>query len=320
MTTLHFGAYRVELSNTEKPLFPDAGINKGELIRYYRTIAPLMLPHLRNRPLTLHRFPDGIGADGFYQQQMPDHFPDWIGSWRAAHGDEGDADVVRHILCNNRATLAYLANQAAITLHGWLARAPRLHAPDRLIFDLDPPDDDFSVIRQAARWVVQLMQAIGLAPFVMTTGSRGLHVVAPLRSELDFDAVREIAQAMATLLAGQHPEILTVAQRKSQRRGRIYLDIMRNAYGQTSVMPYAVRALPGAPVATPLSLDELGDSGLGPRHWHLKNILRRMGQKDDPWRDIQRHARSPRKARNALQRLQREQDGSGAHRHNGESL
>lgn len=310
MTTLHFGAYRVELSNTDKPLFPDAGISKGELVHYYRTIAPLMLPHLRDRPLTLHRFPDGIGEDGFYQQEMPDYFPDWIGSRRAARAGDGGEGIIRHILCNNQATLVYLANQAAITLHGWLARAPRLHTPDRLIFDLDPPDHDFAAVRQAARWVVQLMQDIGLAPFVMTTGSRGLHVTAPLRTELDFDEVRELAQAMAAHLADQHPDALTVAQRRHQRRGRIYLDVMRNAYGQTGVMPYAVRALPGAPIATPLSLDELDHGELGPRRWHLKNILRRLGQKDDPWREIRRHARSPRKARRALHRLRQERDGS----------
>jgi bifunctional non-homologous end joining protein LigD len=311
MSTLHFGAYHVDLSNTDKPMFPDASISKGELIRYYRTIAPLILPHLRDRPLTLHRFPDGIDEDGFYQQDMPDYFPGWIGTRRAARAGDGDRDPMQHILCNNQASLVYLANQAAITLHGWLARAPRLRSPDRLIFDLDPPDDDFAAVRQAARWVVQLMQAIGLAPFVMTTGSRGLHVAAPLRSELDFDEVRELAQAMAAHLAEQHPDALTVAQRKHKRRGRIYLDVMRNAYGQTSVMPYAVRALPGAPVATPLSLDELDDSELGPRRWHLKNILRRTGQKDDPWREIRRHARSPRKARRALHSLRHEGGSSG---------
>ncbi|MGD8275605.1 MAG: hypothetical protein PVJ30_06570, partial [Thiohalocapsa sp.] len=188
----------------------------------------------------------------------------------------------------------------------WLARAPHLEAPDKLVFDLDPPVDDFSAVREAARWVVELMQAIDLAPFAMTTGSRGLHVVAPLRSELGFAEVRELAQAMAAHLAAAHPRALTVAQRKSKRRGRIYLDVTRNAYGQTSVLPYALRALPGAPVATPLHLDELDDSRLGPRRWSLENIFRRLGQKQDPWRDIRRHARSPRKARRTLGRLEKD--------------
>jgi bifunctional non-homologous end joining protein LigD len=296
-----FGPYRVELSNTGKVLFPDAGITKGELIRYYREVAEVMLPHLEDRPLTLHRFPDGIAADGFYQQERPDYFPDWIKTRKTPRA--GDGDAVEHVLCTNQATLVYLANQAVTTLHGWLSRAPRLTRPDRLVFDLDPADEDFDAVRQAARRVVELMQALALSPYVMTTGSRGLHVVAPLRGDADFDAVRGLAQAMAARLAERSPGELTVEQRKDQRRGRIYLDVMRNAYGQTAVVPYAVRAKPGAPVATPIDLAELGESKLDPRRWHLKNVLRRLGQKDDPWADIGRHAASARRAREALEAL-----------------
>lgn len=300
MTRLDFGPCSFEISSTDKILFPKAGITKGELIRYYRKIAPAMLPHIENRPLTLHRFPDGIGRDGFYQQNMPDYFPDWIASHHAARAADGERDPVEHIMGNNEASLAYLANQGTITLHAWLATAPRLHTPDRLVFDLDPPGEDFEPVRQAARWIVALMERLGLQPFVMTTGSRGLHVVAPVTPELDFDALRDFARDMAKSLAGQHPDALTIEQRKKARRGRLYLDIMRIAYGQTSVAPYSVRALPGAPVATPLTLDELGDKRLHPRRWHMKNILRRLGQRDDPWRDIRRHAASARRARRRM--------------------
>jgi bifunctional non-homologous end joining protein LigD len=301
MSSLHFGRYHVELSSTDKLLFPDSGIRKGALIDYYREVAGVMLPHLEDRPLTLQRFPDGIGEAGFYQQQSADYFPDWIRTCSTPRAGNGEA--VQHVLCNNRATLAYLANQAAITLHGWLARAPRITRPDRLIFDLDPPDHDFAAVRRAARQVVKLMQSLQMTPFVMTTGSRGLHVVAPLRAAADFDTVRGLAQDMASVLAGRHRETLTVEQRKQKRRGRIYLDVMRNAYGQTTVMPYAVRALPGAPVATPLDIDELDDSRLAPQRWHLKNILRRLGSKTDPWADIRRHATTDSRIRQALSRL-----------------
>jgi bifunctional non-homologous end joining protein LigD len=303
MSLARFGRYSVELSNPDKPLFPDRGISKGELIDYYRAVAEVQLPHLRDRPLTLHRFPDGIGADGFFQQDCPDYFPDWIQTHRTPRAGEDNGEAVRHVLCNNAATLAYLANQATITLHAWLARAPRIGRPDRLIFDLDPPDDDFGAVRLAARRVVELMQQLGMHPHAMTTGSRGLHVVAPLRASDDFDAVRQLAQDMAAWLARRHPDALTVEQRKAKRRGRIYLDVMRNAYGQTAVAPYSVRALPGAPVATPLALDELDDRKLQPQRWHLKNVLRRLGQKGDPWADIQRHATTPRRAREALHAL-----------------
>jgi bifunctional non-homologous end joining protein LigD len=303
MSRLNFGAYSFETSNTDKVLFPDADITKGGLIRYYRDIAPVMLPHVKDRPLTLHRFPDGIDEEGFYQQQAPDYFPGWIATRHAARADDDAQGPVEHILCNNEATLAYLANQGTITLHAWLASAPKLRTPDKLVFDLDPPGDDFEPVRQGARWVAALIEQLDLQPFVMTTGSRGLHVVAPLKPELGFDEVRDLARAMADWLAAQHPDELTVAQRKNKRRGRLYLDVMRNAYGQTSVAPYSVRALPGAPVAAPLALDELGDKHLHPRRWRLKNILRRLGQRDDPWEDIRRLAGSARQARRKLKRL-----------------
>lgn len=302
MSVLRFGRYSVELSNTDKVLFPDSGISKGDLIDYYREVAGLMVPHMKNRPLTLQRFPDGIDEDGFYQQEVSDYFPDWISTRKTARADD-DGEPVEHVLCNSQATLVYLANQAVITPHGWLSRAPRLSKPDRLIFDLDPADGNFTGVRRAARQVAGLMEELGLTPFVMTTGSRGLHVAAPLRADTGFDKVRALARDMAALLAQRHGEQLTVEQRKNKRRGRIYLDVMRNAYGQTSVMPYAVRARPGAPVATPLDLAELGDSKLDPQRWHIGNILRRLGQKDDPWADIERHAASADSARKALHSL-----------------
>lgn len=302
MTTERFGRYSVELSNTEKVLFPDGGITKGDLIQYYRKVSEVMLPHLEDRPLTLHRFPDGLSEDGFYQQNASDYFPDWIATEKAPRsGKKGGS--VNHVLCNNQATLVYLANQAAITLHGWASRVPRLHEPDRLIFDLDPSAEGFAAVRRAARQVAELMEDVGLSPFVMTTGSRGLHVVAPLRRDADFDEVRALAREMAGILAARHEDSLTVEQRKNKRRGRIYLDVMRNAYGQTAVMPYTVRALPGAPVATPLSLDELGDAKLAPQRWNIGNISRRLGQKKDPWRAIGRHAASTERARRALDAL-----------------
>lgn len=303
MTRLRFGARSIEVSSIDKILFPDAGITKGDLIRYYRRVAPVMLPHLEGRPLTLHRFPDGIDENGFYQQDMPDYFPSWVATQTRERIEDGGRGPLQHILCNDEATLAYLANQGAITLHAWLATAPLLHTPDRLVFDLDPPGDDFEPVRQAARWVVELMEQLGLEPFVMTTGSRGLHVVTPVKPELDFDTVRGFARDTAAWLAARHPDELTVEQRKNKRRGRLYLDVMRNAYGQTAVAPYAVRALPGAPVATPLAREELADRALHPRRWHLKNILRRLGQRKDPWRAIGRHAGAIKRAQRRLDEL-----------------
>ncbi|MGH8273959.1 MAG: non-homologous end-joining DNA ligase [Gammaproteobacteria bacterium] len=279
------GGREIEISNLDKVLFPDAGITKGDLVDYYRRIAKTMLPHIENRPLTLHRFPDGIGAKGFYQQNASDYFPDWI--VRATLPKENGK--VEHCLCNNAATLVYLAGQACITPHSWLARAGRPDHPDRMIFDLDPSDDNFDLVRFGARTIHEVLDDVGLANFVMTTGSRGLHVMVPLDASADFDAVRNFARRVAEIAAAWEPDRLTMEQRKNKRGKRLYLDIMRNAYGQTAVTPYAVRAKPGAPVSMPLEWSEL-DGKLRPDKYRIENVFRRLARKKDPWRTMGRHA------------------------------
>lgn len=291
MTERRFGRYLVELSSDDKPFFPDDHLTKGDLIDYYDRIAETMLPHLRDRPLTLHRFPDGIAGEGFFQQARGDYFPDWLEGLDVDHG--GDTGRVTHILCDHRAALVYLANQGTITLHAWLSRRDQLRCPDQIIFDLDPPGDDFEPVRRGARLVKAGMEAAGLVPFLKTTGSRGLHVVAPIRPEAEFGQVRELAKKLAARLADAHPDELTTEQRKNKRRGRLYLDIMRNVFGQTAVAPWSVRAKPGAPVATPLAWRELDDPELGPRSFTVTNVFRRLGQRRDPWAGMTRHAVAP---------------------------
>lgn len=297
---VEIGGIRVEVSHPDKVLFPDAGITKWELVDYYRRMAPVMLPHVRERPLTLHRFPDGIDADGFYQQQRAEHFPDWLeGAPVPRMG--GSGEEVTHPLANREAAFAYLANLGVVTLHTWLARMPDYTRPDRLVFDLDPADGGFDPVREAARQIGDFMGELGMTPYVMTTGSKGLHVVAPIRPEGDFDAVRELARAMARALADAHPDALTLEQRKDKRAGRLYLDITRNAYGQTTVAPYALRARPEAPVATPLAWEELERRALGPRSYTFANIFRRLAQTEDPWAGMTRHAVSLERVRRDLQ-------------------
>lgn len=290
MTRLQIGPYVVETSNDEKVFFPADGITKGDVVAYFRDIAGVMLTHARERPLTLHRFPDGLGGEDFYQQQRPDYFPDYVGRCRAATAS-GDRQVER-VVVKNQAGLVYLADQAAFVLHGWLATTEALDRPDRMIFDLDPPGEgkDFEPVREAARRVRSFLDELECPSFLMTTGSRGLHVVVPLDRQAGFDRSREVARDIAKRLAERHPDELTVAQRKDRRNGRLYLDVMRNARGQTAVLPYSLRARPGAPVATPLEWEELDRSDLGPRSYRIDNILRRLGQTEDPWKDIRRHA------------------------------
>jgi bifunctional non-homologous end joining protein LigD len=293
---LQLDGRRIELSNTGKVLFPQAGLTKGDLIDYYRRVAPVMLRQIEGRPLSLQRFPDGVEGGGFMQKNASDYFPPWI---RRAHlAKEGG--TVDYVLAGDAATLAYLANQAAITIHTGLARVDQIDRPDRLVIDLDPSDDDFSKVKRGAKAVRELIEALGLVPFVQTTGSRGLHVWVPLDRSENFDEVRRFAAELADRLFAGAPGAFTTAQRKAGRGARLFLDVARNAYGQTAVAPYSVRARPEAPVATPLEWRELDDASLRPRRYTIANLFRRLGQKPDPWAEIDRHARPLRPAAEKL--------------------
>jgi bifunctional non-homologous end joining protein LigD len=296
----HLGDMKVEISNPDKVLFPDDGLTKRDLVDYYSKIADVALPHFSGRPVTQHRFPDGIGGEGFYQKEIPDYFPDWIARVTVEKKEGGS---ITHLLCENRPTMEYLANQACITPHVWLSRVDRPDSPDRLIFDLDPPDDDFLPVKKAAGWLKDLLDEIEMPSFPMTTGSRGIHIVVPLDRSADFDTVRSFARKLSVVVERRYPEDLTTEQRKAERRGRIFIDIMRNAYAQTTPVPYAVRAKPGAPVATPLDWEDFSDARLVSTRYHIGNVFKRLAQKTDPWKSISRRGRSLNEPRRRLASL-----------------
>jgi bifunctional non-homologous end joining protein LigD len=275
----------VHLSNPGKALFPD-GLTKADLARYYDRVADTMLPHVRGRPVHMQRYPDGIEGHEIQQKQAPDYFPGFV---ERAHVPRKRGGSVDHVVIENRETLVYLAGQACITPHVWLARRDRLDNPDQLIFDLDPSDGDLAPIRDAARALRRLLEEAGLVPFVKTTGSRGLHVVCPLDRSATFDQTRAFARALAGVLVERDPGRFTIEARKEPRGGRLYLDTARNGYAQTVVAPYAVRALAGAPVACPLDWREIGR--VEPQTYTVRNVLRRLARKGDPWADIDAAAR-----------------------------
>ena len=279
-----FGQHSFEVSNLDKVFYPKEGYTKGDLIKYYEKIADTILPYMKDRPVTMIRFPNGIEDKQFYQKDAPDYFPDWIETESIAKQEGGKTN---YVICNKKATLVYLANQACITPHIWLSRKDKLDYPDRLIFDLDPSRENFSEVKSAARKIRKLLgDELGLPVFVMTTGSRGLHVVVPLKRSLKFDEVRSFAQKAARYLEKLYPEVMTTAARKEKRENKLFLDVARNAFGQTAVTPYAVRPIEGAPVATPLEWEELGRSSLSAQTYNIKNIFRRLAAKEDPWKDI----------------------------------
>lgn len=282
----------VEITHPDRVLFPDPsarkGITKGDLVDYYGEVADTMLPHLRDRPLTVQRFPRGIGEQGFVQQDFADSLPDWMSGAEVAK--EGGTLV--HPVADSREALRWLANQNCITLHIWQSRRDRLHNPDRLVFDLDPSDTDFAVVRATARATAGVLDDLGLACYVQTTGSRGLHVVVPVRPDTDFDTARQFTRDVAEVVAADDAKHRTVEVRKDKRGGRVYLDVMRNAYAQTAVAPYSVRARPGAPVATPLEWDELDARGLRADRFTIRDVPKRVAGQRDPWADMSRHARA----------------------------
>ncbi len=276
------GGHTIALSNTGKLFFPEDGITKGDLIAYYHRIAEVMLPYVAGRPMTMHRFPDGIEGEGFYQQEASDYFPDWIE--RLPVKREGGTTT--HVICQNVATLVYLANQACITPHVWLSRKDRLYYPDLLIFDLDPPGKDFTPVRQAAQLLREVLVELGLVPFVKTTGSRGLHLVVPLDRSTHFDQVRAFARDVAEVLSRYQPDKLTSETRKEKRGGRVFVDYFRNSYAQTAVAPYAVRARAGAPVAAPIGWDEVADPDTDSQSYNIKNVFHRLSRKGNPWQGL----------------------------------
>jgi bifunctional non-homologous end joining protein LigD len=291
---------RVEITHPDKVLFPDDGITKADLASYYERVAEWMLPHVKDRPVSMQRFPDGIGKQGFFHKDIPDHFPEFV---RRVEVPKANGTVT-HAITTGPDTLVYLVGQNTITPHVWLSRADRPMQPDRLVVDLDPAGRDFAAVRRAARWTGDLLRELGLAPFAQVTGSKGIHVWAPLRRGPGFDEVRTFARDVAAVLADRHGDELTVEMRKAKREGRILVDVMRNGYAQTAVPPYAVRPRPGAPVATPLDWDELSESKLRPDRWTVKNVLRRLAAKGDPWAEIQSHGRGLSRPRRKLDDLQ----------------
>jgi bifunctional non-homologous end joining protein LigD len=270
----------VPLTHPERVVFPADGITKGEVVAYYAAVAPRLLPHVRGRPLSLERFRATIDDGGFFQQSVGSLREEWVSRVEV---DRAEGGTVVHPVCETPDCLVYLANQGALTLHAWAARVPDLERPDALVLDLDPAADDFAPVRRAALLLRDLLGEVGLTGHPMTTGSRGLHVVLPLDGSLTWGDLWEGAKALGAALVARAPRELTRAFYRSQRRGRLYVDTGRARRGHTAVVPYTVRARPGAPVATPLGWEEVEDPALHARRWTLRTVLERP---DDPWAGI----------------------------------
>jgi len=273
----------VIITHPEKIMFPADGITKGEIASYYESIAPVMLPHLIRRPITMERFHRGIEAPGFFQKDVSKGFPEWLERVEVPkHGG-----TVHHPIVTDTEGLLWLANQNSITIHVWPSRAPNLYQPDICVFDLDPSNaDDLDVLRVAALSVRDLLAELGLPSWIKTSGSKGFHIAVPLDGKSDFGTVARFAHVVGQILVMRDPDNLTQEFAKVDRGGRILVDTGRNGYSATFAAAYTVRAKPGAPVSAPCSWEELERGEVGPKSFTLRTMAQRISSLGDLWADM----------------------------------
>jgi len=297
-----FGELTVACTSVDRVMFPADGITKGDMLAYYRDVAELMVPELRGRPLSVVRYTKGIAERGFFQKHYQKHFPAWLD-----HVAAGSKTIVDYPVVDTPAGVVYLANQGSIEFHIWTSRKEALHQPDLLVFDLDPPHDppdrSFEPVRRTAVILRELFAQLGLPAFVKTTGSKGLHVVAPLDGAATFDETGALGSRIGALLCRRHPDLVTMEFYKKDRGGRLFLDVMRNAIGATLVAPYSLRGRPGAPVSAPIEWGELDDPNLRADAIRLGELRDRLDRRGDPWADLRADVGSVARASSALDAL-----------------
>ncbi len=280
------------ITHPEKVLFPGDGITKGELAAYYETIAPIMLPHIVRRPITMERYPAGIDKQGFWQKDVSKGFPEWLERVDVPKKD----GTVHHPLITDVRSLLWVTNQNTITQHVWVSRTPDLYHPDVCVFDLDPSKEDESdTLRAAALALRSLLDELGLPSWVRTSGSKGFHIVVPVDGKAHTGQVAGFAHAVGTLLVRRYPDHLTQEFHKVDRGGRILVDTGRNGYSATFAAAYTVRAKPGAPVSAPCTWEEVERGAVGPRTFTLRTMARRVADVGDVWADMRKRKRSLRR-------------------------
>jgi bifunctional non-homologous end joining protein LigD len=287
------------ITHPEKVLFPEDGITKGDLAKYYETIAPVMLPHLRARPITMERYPAGIGKQGFWQKDVSKGFPAWLERVDVPKKD----GIVHHPLVTDLRSLMWITNQNTITQHVWTSRAPDLQYPDICVFDLDPATEDPASVRAAAIGLRDLLDQLGLPSWVKTSGSKGFHIVVPLDGKMRTGHVERFAHTVGQVFVSRAPDHLTQEFSKVDRRGRMYVDTGRNGYTATFAAAYTVRAKPGAPVSAPCTWEEVERGKVEPRTFTLRNMPARVAKVGDLWSDMRRRGRSLKQPMEKLRRL-----------------
>ncbi|GAC1411192.1 MAG: non-homologous end-joining DNA ligase [Candidatus Velthaea sp.] len=290
-TTVAIDGRDVVLSNPGKLLFAQDGYTKSDLVAYYRAVAPYIVPHLRGRPLTLERFPNGIDAPSWWEKAKPTGLPAWVKTVEVP-STFGRHDHIEFIVCDDEATLVYVANLAAIVLHVWFSHIPALDTPDFILIDLDPFDCTLATLARVALQFREELENIGLEPLVKTTGGSGLHVLIPLEPRYDYDTAKNFGELLARRVHGALPELTTLERTIAKRpKGVVYLDFVQVGRGKTYVAPFSVRARAGAPVSMPLGWNEVesmrrkraAETQGEMARWTIANVPKLLKRGGDPW-------------------------------------
>lgn len=271
------------LTNLSKVYWPSEGYTKGDLIEYYKAIAPKILPYLKDRPESLNRHPEGIAAAGFYQKDMTGHIPRWLKTVRMVSESAGKS--IDYVLCQDERSLLYIANLGCIEINPWFSRAEKPDHPDFMVIDLDPDQNDFDHVIEVAHEVRKILESVGASCYCKTSGATGIHIGVPMGAQYDYDQVREFAEHVCRIVAKKFPATTSIERNPNRRRGKIYLDFMQNRRGQTLAAPFCVRPRAGAPVSMPLEWKEL-KPGLKPEHFTIKNAIPRIQKRKDAWKGV----------------------------------
>lgn len=280
---LNINDKQVKVTHLDKVFWPKEKYTKGDLIVYYRRIAKYILPYLKDRPESMNRHPNGITGPSFFQKDVNYEPPAWVKT-KKIYSESNEANI-NYLVCQNEATLVYMANLGCIEINPWSSRIGKLDKPDYLVIDLDPEDISFEKVVLVAQSVHKLLDSIGIKSYCKTSGATGLHIYVPLAAKYTYDQTKEFAHIIALLINKQHPDITSVERSPKKRQKRVYLDYLQNRKGQTLAAPYSVRPKPGATVSTPLSWSEVRP-GLDPKKFTIKTIFDRLKKKKDLFKPI----------------------------------
>jgi bifunctional non-homologous end joining protein LigD len=285
------GGRTLQVTNLDKVLWPRDGYTKGDLIAYYRAVAPWLLPHVKGRPLTLERFPNGVDAEGWWEKHVPRGLPSWVPTIKVAASTRHEQ--IEFIVCDDEATLAYVANLAAVVLHVWYSHQPTLDVPDFILFDLDPGRGcALATLAKVALMARDELAAVGIVPLVKTTGGSGLHVVVPLQARYDWDQAKVFAELVARRINHVRPDETTLERTIARRpRGSVYLDYLQVAKGKTYIAPFSARARDGAPVSMPIPWSEVEamsrkraqETAPEMTRWNIRNVPKLLAKSGDEW-------------------------------------